>query len=117
MRFSDIDWNRPWLARLRAIGEHLAAHDDWIVAASAIALEQRLSNSFSQPIRFVPQHALPASALYESHVAATGEVPTRDNLHDFFNALVWLHFPLTKRTLNRLQVEALDQSQIGRAHV
>lgn len=111
MRFSDIDWNRPWLARFRAIGKYLAAHDDWIVAASAIALEERLCNSFGQPIRFVPQHSLPASAPYESHVAATGEVPTRDNLHDFFNALVWLHLPLTKRTLNRLQVEALDQSR------
>ena len=110
MCFSEIDWDRPWLARFRAIGECLTAHDDWIAAASARAVKQRLCNSFGHPIRFVPQHALPASTHYESYIAATGEVPTRDNLHDFFNALVWLHFPQTKRTLNRLQAEALDQS-------
>jgi hypothetical protein len=34
-------------------------------------------------------------------------VPTRDNLHDFFNGLVWQQFPLTKRRLNQLQAQAI----------
>jgi hypothetical protein len=34
-------------------------------------------------------------------------VPTRDNLHDFFNGLVWLQFPQTKRRLNALQAGAI----------
>ena len=37
----------------------------------------------------------------------TRRVPTRDNLHDFFNGLVWLHFPQTKRRLNELQAGAI----------
>ncbi|WP_146608015.1 DUF3025 domain-containing protein, partial [Burkholderia multivorans] len=42
-----------------------------------------------KPLRFVPQAELPPGIAYETHIAATGRVPTRHNLHDFFNALVW----------------------------
>jgi hypothetical protein len=34
--------------------------------------------------------ALPEGRAYEEFIGATGCVPTRDNLHDFFNGLVWL---------------------------
>ncbi|NIC42590.1 DUF3025 domain-containing protein, partial [Aquabacterium sp. A08] len=47
---------------------------------------------------------------YESHIHATGAVPTRENLHDFFNALCWMRFPQTKRELNRLQAGAIAQA-------
>jgi hypothetical protein len=40
---------------------------------------------------------------YEEFIGATGCVPTRENLHDFFNGLVWQTFPLIKRELNALQ--------------
>ena len=33
----------------------------------------------------------------------TRQLPTRDNLHDFFNGLCWLRMPLAKRRLNELQ--------------
>jgi hypothetical protein len=36
-------------------------------------------------------------------------VPTRDNLHDFFNALVWLTFPNTKAKLNALQASEIER--------
>ena len=36
-----------------------------------------------------------------------GTVPTRDNLHDFFNGLCWMRFPQTKTRLNQLQAEQL----------
>ncbi len=52
---------------------------------------------------FVPQSALPEGEAYEAFIHRTGQVPTRDNLHDLFNALVWLRFPQTKRRLNELQ--------------
>ncbi|XQM35197.1 DUF3025 domain-containing protein [Cupriavidus sp. H19C3] len=71
-----------------------------------------LTNARGLPLRFVPQHELPAGIAYESHIFATGAVPTRANLHDTFNALMWRHFPATKRLLNRLQAE-----EIGRAGV
>ena len=37
-------------------------------------------------------------------------MPTRDNLHDFFNALVWLTFPKIKVRLNALQAAEIARS-------
>ena len=34
---------------------------------------------------------------YEQFIFATGRCPVRPGLHDFFNGLVWLRFPRTKR--------------------
>lgn len=67
---------------------------------SAPAPEQAL-------VRFVPQSDLPAGTAYEQYIWDTRRVPTRDNLHDFFNGLVWLQFPHTKRRLNQLQAQAI----------
>jgi hypothetical protein len=110
MPFATIDWDRPWLEPLRPIGEALVASEDWIEAASAMSADRGLLSAAGHPIRFMPQQFLPAGIVYEAHIAATGEVPTRQNLHDFFNALVWLHFPHTKRALNTLQAEAIKRS-------
>ncbi|MES2941977.1 MAG: DUF3025 domain-containing protein [Pseudomonadota bacterium] len=63
-------------------------------------------------MRFVPQSVLPPTQAYEQFIFNTGTVPTRDNLHDFFNGLCWLHFPLTKKRLNQLQA-----AEIARAGV
>ncbi|RYF02650.1 MAG: DUF3025 domain-containing protein, partial [Oxalobacteraceae bacterium] len=52
---------------------------------------------------FVTQDALPPGTAYEAHIFATATIPTRDNLHDFFNGLVWLHFSEAKLRLNALQ--------------
>lgn len=40
---------------------------------------------------------------YEQYIFEQGGVPTRDGLHDFFNGLIWQHFPLAKQRLNQLQ--------------
>ena len=40
-------------------------------------------------------------------------MPTRDNLHDFFNGLVWLRHPRTKRHLNALQAAEIARHGIG----
>ncbi len=58
-------------------------------------------------VNFVPQSDLPEGTAYEQHIWDTRRVPTRDNLHDFFNGLVWLQFPRTKRRLNQLQAQAI----------
>lgn len=45
---------------------------------------------------------------YEMRIWARGEVETRPaNWHDFFNALVWLSFPLSKSALNARHVESM----------
>ncbi len=53
-------------------------------------------------VQFVEQAALPDGEPYESFIARTARVPTRDNLHDLFNGLMWLSYPKTKRRLNVL---------------
>ncbi|MEO0003357.1 MAG: hypothetical protein RLZZ22_1049 [Pseudomonadota bacterium] len=62
------------------------------------------------PLRFVPQAELPEGRAYEAHIFDTGDVPTREGLHDFFNALSWMRFPATKQRLNQLQARAIAQA-------
>lgn len=101
----DMDWHQPWLAPWQAVG--LPAQGR--IAAGA-AVSDALNAAGLAPVRFIPQADLPAGVAYESHIFATGGVPTRDNLHDFLNGLVWTRFPATKRRLNVLQAQAIAQA-------
>jgi len=48
---------------------------------------------------------------YEQRIYQQGIVPTRShNWHDFFNALIYLLFPMTKREMNRLHVKHIEDS-------
>ena len=64
-------------------------------------------------VQFVPQSALPEGQAYEEFIFKTGQVPTRDGLHDFFNGLCWQRFPLAKRRLNQLQAAAIAAQGIS----
>ncbi|MGZ5201285.1 MAG: DUF3025 domain-containing protein [Telluria sp.] len=113
---SQIDWSRPWLDSVRPAFERLRLDgDSFIDAFNANAAALRLANHNGQPIRFVPQAALPEGAAYEEFIGATGCVPTRDNLHDFFNGLVWQAFPFIKRELNALQAAQIAQAGVGKS--
>jgi hypothetical protein len=68
---------------------------------------QAASRGGCVPVQFVRQACLPDGTAYEQFIFDTRQVPTRDNLHDFFNGLVWLQFPETKRRLNQLQAQAI----------
>lgn len=94
---ADVDWLAPWLAPYRAVGEPLAH----AVNAGRSCCE--VLDEAGAPVRFVPQRELPAGLAYEQFIFEQRRVPTRDGLHDFFNGLIWLHFPQTKLQLNRLQ--------------
>lgn len=96
------DWSAPWFARVAATGQAVAQ-----AVARGDALPQALDVQASCPVRFVSQTALPPDTAYEQFIFDTGQVPTRDNLHDFFNGLCWLRFPLTKQRLNQLQAAEL----------
>jgi hypothetical protein len=104
-----IDWAQPWLAAVREQGEIVAAaaHDTAVADALQAVRKPQLP-------RFIPQDELPAGTAYETHIFDTGTVPTRDNLHDFFNGLIWLHFPQAKRRLNELQAAEIARHGIGR---
>ncbi len=93
-----IVWDRPWLEPWREPGQHVAQ----AVAAGAL-IHEALNREAAAPVRFVPQAALPPGQAYEQFIFDSGTVPTRGNLHDFFNGLCWMRFPLTKKKLNQLQ--------------
>ena len=59
-------------------------------------------------MRFVPQAVLPSGTAYEHYIFETACCPTRENLHDFFNGLCWMRFPLTKQRLNALQAAQIS---------
>lgn len=105
-----IDWAAPWLAPYVPVGPEVAAR----VAAglsSAQALNAALA-PHAMPVRFVAQSDLPAGTAYESYIFDSNNCPTRAGLHDFFNGLAWLQFPLTKRRLNQLHVAQIAQTGI-----
>lgn len=99
---SDIDWHAPWLADWRAVGESVAHR-----VLSGCPQPDALNMANLAPVRFVPQADLPEGQAYEDFIFATGQVPTREGLHDFFNALCWMHFPLAKKRLNALQAQEI----------
>ncbi|QUP54928.1 DUF3025 domain-containing protein [Ralstonia syzygii] len=113
----EIDWAHPAFARLAAVGAPVAQAvgqgADLRDVLNAHAERQDLRTAGGHPLRFIPQGALPSGAAYEAHIAATGGVPTRDNLHDFFNALIWLYWPRTKAALNARQASAIARDGIG----
>ena len=88
-----INWSQPWLAPYLAIAPR-ALNNGVASALNAVC---------SSPVRFVDPSHLPEGQAYEQFIFATQTVPTRDNLHDFFNGLCWLTFPHTKKKLNQLQ--------------
>jgi hypothetical protein len=93
----------PWLV------PHVPALER-LVRANATSVAAALNDIRPQSetrIRFVPHEDLPRDEPYESFIHRTGHIPTRDDLHDLFNGLVWLTFPLTKRRLNLLQANEI----------
>jgi hypothetical protein len=108
--FAGIDWSRPWLAPFRALAAQILQEPDWRHALNKTATAMDLKNHRGLPVQFVPQSSLPSGTAYEAFISATGSVPTRDNLHDFFNALVWLTFPKIKVQLNALQSVEIERT-------
>ncbi len=104
---TSIDWHAPWLANYRDVGQAVAV--GW---ESNGNLAPALAAAAATPVHFVPQSTLPPNEPYERYIFQTGNCPTRDNLHDFFNGLCWLHFPQTKRRLNQLQAAQIEADGI-----
>jgi hypothetical protein len=78
------------LARLNALGGDVVA-----------------AGKREKAVRFVAPDQSPLP--YEQRIVMRGEVVTRtDNWHDFFNALVWLRYPCTKRSLAQIHAAGLQ---------
>ncbi|MFZ2653220.1 MAG: DUF3025 domain-containing protein [Burkholderiaceae bacterium] len=101
-----IDWQQAWFAPYRVLGQAVAAD---VAAGQSVAQALNRHGSArggAQSPRFVPARAQGSEA-YEAFVARSASVPTRDNVHDFFNGLVWLRFNALKRRVNLLHAAEL----------
>jgi len=130
--FTQIDWSAPWLQHLCArdrLATGVQTYTDATnqntnappaIIASILNQARMLSKTalITQPIagesahkiEFVAQDALPEGMAYETFIAKTGNIPTRDNLHDLFNGSIWLRFPKTKALLNHHHMRHMTAS-------
>jgi hypothetical protein len=103
-----LDWSQPWYAPWRRIGEP-ASHS---LQQGPSTVAGALNATGHAPVRFVPASEAAATQPYELQVR-TGECPTRDNLHDFFNGLCWIALPRTKARMNELQAAEIERDGVG----
>ena len=95
----------PWIASYLPLAREVLTRAK---ASSIVTALDQVAQERSSPVRFIEHTALPASEAYEAFIYRTKCVPTRHNLHDVFNALVWLHYPKTKQRLNELQAREIE---------
>lgn len=95
---------------IRAVLEALDV-DVWptLDQLNALSEARALRNASGAPICFVAPTMVGSAMAYESQIAASGEIPTRENLHDLLNALQWLSFPRMKGTINAEHVKRLQE--------
>ncbi len=108
-----IDWQAPWLAPLQALGRQV--HEQVLGGAGVARALQEVAaaHGLLPGWQFVDQLQLPAGEAYEAFIHSRRCIPTRDNLHDFFNGLIWLHWPLLKQRLNALQAAEIARQGVG----
>jgi len=116
--FADIDWSLPWFTQFAGRGVRwqqaaLTSYAALLTEMNADAQQSGHTTGRGQRLAFIAQDDLPPGAAYEAHIASTGCVPTRHNLHDFFNASVWFAFPRIKAALNTRQSTAIDSLGVG----
>jgi hypothetical protein len=105
-----VDWRVPWLTPWREFGERVAARiGEGSRLCDALNAEPALAQA---SVQFVPQSQLLDGMAYEQFIFDTRSVPTRENLHDFFNGLAWLKFPRIKNRLNALQAQHIAQAGV-----
>ena len=93
----------PALARLPA--------GRWPTHAELTALAEGVETARGKALRFVKarERNERERRYYESHIAETGEVETRENWHDLFNALAWITYPRAKARINAQHAAILKE--------
>ncbi|MBD1391246.1 DUF3025 domain-containing protein [Neiella sp. HB171785] len=100
------DWRQcsPLFANLQQQAAATSELKCWPEPAS-LAQHLQLQN-----IKLVSQTALDQAGMsYESYVAEFNAVPTRNNWHDFFNAVIWSQLPYSKKLMNQLHVADIQR--------
>lgn len=81
----------------------------------ARSLSPPILNANGHRISFTAQNIDPSAYGYEAQIYSTGAVPTRpNNVHDLFNALVWMSFPLSKAAINARHIAARQHHTDGK---
>ena len=101
-----------------AIRENLVAFtgNTWptLVALNARSQHHELVNHRGHPISFIaPADDESISIHYEKRIAETGEIATRENWHDFFNAMQWLTFPKSKAAISEMHTRLMAAQTAG----
>jgi hypothetical protein len=93
----------PALARLPA--------ERWPTLEELTALAESATTARGKPLRFVkPRERNDRERrYYEQHIVETGEVETRENWHDLFNALAWITYPRSKARINAQHAAILEE--------
>ena len=103
----DVALASPFFASVRSELKQLAGSRE-LDALNELAARRGMRMRFASPSMEI------SGTGYEMAIAATGEVPTRDNLHDFFNALQWLAFLQTKTAINEGHLRHIAPTMIRR---
>ncbi len=89
--------------------ERLIDDAAWPGIARLNACADGYKNFRGQPIRFVANvDAVASPTHYETRIAESGEIATRENWHDFFNAMSWLAFPAAKSAISEMHARLLS---------
>ena len=110
-----MDWQQakqrfpaPPFDSLRAPLEQLIVDAAWPGIARLNECAACIKNFRGQPIRFVANDQATAAPHYETRIAESGEIATRENWHDFFNAMSWLSFPEAKSAISEMHAQLLS---------
>lgn len=99
-----IDISNPLWHGLRTVLTELNGNHT-IANLNRLATLRNIQNQADVPIQFVAQDGKCGQRAYEWQIFATGKIPTRtDNLHDLYNACIWLSYPKIKAALNAVHV-------------
>lgn len=105
--FDSIDWSAPWLLPWSSSGKRVAVDAQLHTLVNALNLYSA-SKPSALAMQFVDQSALESDFTYEAFIYENRCIPTRNNLHDFFNGLSWLEFPKIKTATMYLQAMQLQ---------
>ncbi|PKO85949.1 MAG: DUF3025 domain-containing protein [Betaproteobacteria bacterium HGW-Betaproteobacteria-12] len=112
---ADALYAAPLFAPLRRWLVQLPAAPDSVALAELLARHPVVGDD-GAVIRFVPPSV--DGLAYECRIWTQGAVETRpDNWHDFFNALVWLNFPSSKRAVTARHMAAMAPAGAVRGQV
>ena len=110
-----MDWQQarqqfssPLFDSLREPLQRLINLPAWPGLARLNECAANLKNYRGEPIRFVANDDSTVAAHYETRIAESGEIATRENWHDFFNAMSWLAFPAAKGAISEMHARLLS---------